>query len=145
MGLALLLHQDAAETTGRDADGHERLVADQVPDRERFGGLRSSEQAEEQERDAHAGEAEAGPDDGSLAAVDVDHLGGEEAAHPEHRNEGEQQRHQRDAADVEVDDRAQDVVDEDGDQQESTADQRADDEDEIFDRDVDHRSSSPPP
>ena len=39
------------------------------------------------------------------------------------------------AADVEVEDRAEDVVDEDGDQQQAAADERADDEDEVLDRD----------
>ena len=34
---------------------------------------------------------------------------------------------------------AEDVVDEDGDQQQAAADQGADDEDEVLDRDVDHR------
>ena len=49
-----------------------------------------------------------------------------------------------DAADIEVEDGAEDVVDEDGDQQQPAADERADDEDEVLDRDVDHRRPRPP-
>ena len=88
----------------------------------------------------------AGADERGLAAVDVEDLGGEQAADAEHRDEREQQRHQRHAADVEVEDRAEDVVDDDRDEQQPAADQRADDEDEVLDRDVDHRAiTSPPP
>ncbi len=43
---------------------------------------------------------------------------------------------------IEVDDGAEDVVDEDRDQQQPATDQRADDEDEVLDRDVQHRASA---
>ncbi len=86
-------------------------------------------------------ESEPGTDDRGLAAVDVEDLGREQAADPEHRDEREQQRHERHAADIEVEDGAEDVVDEDGDQQQPAADERADDEDEVLDRDLEHRGA----
>ena len=54
--------------------------------------------------DAQPDDAEPGADERRLATVDVEDLGREQAADAEHRDEREQQRHQRDAADVEVDD-----------------------------------------
>ena len=83
-------------------------------------------------------------DERRLAAVDVQDLGREQAADAEHRDERQQQRHERHAADVEVEDRPEDVVEQDGDEQQPTADQRADDEDEVLDRDLEHRGASPP-
>ena len=56
-------------------------------------------------------QAEGRPDERGLAAVDVEDLGREQAADAEHRDERQQQRHQRHAADVEVEDGAEDVVD----------------------------------
>ena len=75
--------------------------------------------------------------------MDVQDLGREQPADAEHRDEREQQRHQRDAADVEADverieDPAQDVVDEDGQQQQAAPDERADNEDQVLDRDLEH-------
>ena len=85
----------------------------------------------------------AAPDDRRLAAVDVEDLGREQPADAEHRDERQQQRHQRHAADVEVEDGAEDVVDQHRDQQQAAADEGADDEDEVLDRDVDHRGLAP--
>ena len=76
--------------------------------------------------------------------MDVEHLGREQPADPEHRHERQEERHERHAADVEVEDRAQDVIDEDRDQQEATTHEGADDEDEILDRDIDHRTQPLP-
>ncbi len=81
---------------------------------------------------------------GRLAAVDIEDLRREQPADAEHRDERQQQRHEADAADIEVEDGAEDVVDEHGDQQQPAADQGADDEDEVLDRDVDHRRRGPP-
>ena len=50
------------------------------------------------------------PDERGLAAVDVEDLGREQPADAEHRDERQEQRHERHAADVEVEDRAEDVV-----------------------------------
>ena len=66
----------------------------------------------------------------------------------EHRDEREQRRHERDAADREVDvegveEAAQDVVEEDGDQEQPAADERGEDEDEVLDRNGDRRHAIP--
>jgi hypothetical protein len=76
--------------------------------------------------------------------VDVQPLGGEQPADAEHGDERQGQWDQRHAADVEADverveEPAKDVVDEDRDQQQAAAHDRADDEHEILDRDVEHR------
>ena len=81
-------------------------------DRERLAGLGAPEDAEQAVGDAQPGEPEDGADERRLAAVDVEDLGREQAADAEHRDERQQQRHERDAADVEVEDGAEDVVDE---------------------------------
>ena len=72
-------------------------------------------------------------------AVEVEDLAGEDATDAEHRDERQQRRHQRDAADREVDvervqDPAEDVVEQDGDEQQPPAHERGEDEDEVLDR-----------
>ena len=89
------------------------------------------------------------PDEGGRAGVQVEDLGREQPADAEHRDEPEEERHQGHATDVEADmegveDAAEDVVDEDGDQQQAAADQGTDDEDQILDRD-DHPALHPTP
>src|SRR4029079_15506431 len=69
-------------------------------------------------------------------------------ADAEHRHEAEHHRHQGHTTDVEVDvqgveDAAQDVLDEDGDEQQPAAHERAQDEHPIFDRNGDHPSLEP--
>src|SRR5439155_4013455 len=92
-------------------------------------------------------------DDRGLAAVHVEDLGREQATDTEHRHEPEGQRHQGDTAEIDaeverVEDPTEDVDDQDGNEEDATAHERADDEDEVFNRDLDHRpsgSSTPTP
>ena len=58
--------------------------------RERLGALGPPEQREQDVDEAEADGPEHGPDDGRLAAVDVEHLRREQAADPEHRHERQQ-------------------------------------------------------
>ena len=139
VGLAFLLDQHAAVAAGRDADRDEGVVADQVA-RSRTARPPAARRRSVNRtvRDGHPDEPEDRPDEGRLAAVQVEDLGGEQATDTEHRDERQQQRHERHAADVEVEDGAQDVVEEDRQQEQAAADQRADEEHEVLDRDVDH-------
>ena len=137
--LALGLDEHAAVATGRDADLDIGVVSDEIARRERLGRRCPAEGAEDEPGDRPGRRCRSAADRRRLAAVDVEHLRGEQPADPEHRDERQQQRHEAHAADVEVEDGAQDVVDEDGDQQQPATDQEADDEDEVLDRDVDHR------
>ena len=79
---------------------------------------RPPERPEQHEGDREADDAEADADERGRAAVEVEDLGREEPADAEHRDEREERRHERDAADGEVDvegveDAAEDVVEED--------------------------------
>ena len=148
VGLALGLDEDAPEPAGRDRDRDRRRA------RRRGSTSRTGSSPSDRRRTVNitntipnADEPADRADDRGRAGVQVEDLGREQPAHAEHRDEPEEERHQRHAADVEADverveDAAEDVVDEDGDQQQAAADQRADDEDQILDRD-DH--PAPPP
>ncbi len=85
--LALGLDEDAAVATGRDADLDIRVVPDEIARRERFRRLRPAERAEDDVGDPQAGEAERGADHRRLTAVEIEDLGGEQTADPEHRDE----------------------------------------------------------
>ena len=81
------------------------------------------------------------------AAVEVEDLGGEQAARPEHADEAEQDRRERRPADVEpetVEQAADDVVEHDGDQEQHAPDERRDGEHPVLNRDRDHPTPTLP-
>src|SRR5216117_3780484 len=143
VGLALGLDEDAPEPAGRDADRDGRLSADQGRGRERIRAFGSSESGEHHVDDREADRPADRADEPRLRSVDAEDLRREQSADAEHRHEPEQERHERHAADVEaemerVENSTEDVVDDDGDEQQPAADQRADDEHQVVDRDGDH-------
>ena len=147
MVLALGADIDAAEPAGGDPDRDGARAPDEVLQAERRLALGPLEDAEHAVHDREADRAECGSDQGRLAAMRIEQLGREQSADTEHRDEAERQRHERHATDVgahveRVEDASQDVVDEDRDQQETAADQRAQDEDEVLDGDGEHRLDS---
>ena len=80
--------------------------------------------------------------------MEVQDLGREDPADAEHRDEREERRHERDAADREVDverveEPAEDVVQQDRDQEQAAADERGEDEHEVLDRNGDRRHAIP--
>src|SRR4029078_7200533 len=150
---ALGLDEDAPISAGRDANADERLAADEIARRERRRALGAPKDREEHQDEPESECAADRADGGRLATVDVEDLRREQAADAEHRDEPEGQRHQGDAAEIgadmeRVEEPTEDVVDENRDEEQPAADQRADDENEVFDRDLDHRplaTSAPTP
>ena len=90
VGLALRLDEDAAVAAGRDADADERLVGRRGRASRTGRALRPAEHGEQHERRSRTRAPDDRADDRRLAAVDVEDLGGEQAADAEHRDEAEQ-------------------------------------------------------
>jgi hypothetical protein len=148
VGLAFGSDVDGAHPARRDRHAHRTGMADEVTDRERSPAFGAAQRSEQEVRHREANEAEPDPDRRRRAAVEVEDLGGEDAADSEHGDEREERRHERDAADREVDvegveQAAEDVVEQDGDQEQPTADEGGEDEDEVLDGHGDRRHANP--
>src|SRR2546428_305160 len=130
-----------------DRDADPAGLADEVVQAERLRAFRPAKHAEHSEDETEPQRPGDAAQERSGACVKLEDLRSDEAADAEHRNEPEQRWHERDAADMyadvqRVEHPTDDVVEDDGKQQQAAADGEAEDEDPVGDVDLQH--ASPP-